>query len=84
MSLHSSNQEFYLNSGWGYWTMSPEGFWSVAYVYALNSTGSLDGNMQGYNGVTNIFGVRPVINLKANVQITDGNGTSYSPYVIET
>ena len=28
------------------------------------------------------FGVRPVINLRSNIKITSGNGTSDSPYVV--
>ena len=75
----TANRNFYLYNGQEYWTMSP---------YIVNSSGNAsvfvvgsDGSLSNYN-VDNTWGVRPVINLKANVTISVGNGTSSDPYVI--
>ena len=34
-------------------------------------------------GITDSLGIRPVINLKANIQFKSGSGTESDPYVIE-
>ena len=75
----SSNSSYYLHTGQYYWIMSPssadsDGWANVFHVY---STGGL-----GYFFVHATYGVRPVINLKADVTIT-GEGTSTDPYVVE-
>ena len=79
LAFDSANLSNYLYTLENYWTMSPYDFESdvarVFYVYAI-------GNLYGDNLVASAFGVRPVINLKADVQITGGNGSSGSPYVI--
>ena len=68
----------YLYTGQHYWTMSPYNFASgYALVFIVGSNGDL-----GSWGVDNAGGVRPVINLKADVQITGGNGSSDSPFEI--
>ena len=68
----------YLYTGQYYWTMSPYYFYgSDAYVFRVYSGGFL----AGYGRVISTFGVRPVINLKANVTIT-GEGTSSNPYKV--
>ena len=51
---------------------------SVATVWPVNPTGGLS---QWYN-VANSFGVRPVINLKADTLITKGDGTALNPFKI--
>ncbi len=74
------NTSYYLYTGQNYWTMSPSYFYSSnsrASVFRVNSGGNLDAPY-----VDNANGVRPVINLKASVQITGGSGTSSNPYVI--
>ncbi len=73
------NSEFYLYTGKDWWTMSPAFF-----------TGS-DGSMfyMGANGFITDYnsnsplGVRPVINLKSNVLIKSGDGSSLYPYELE-
>ena len=75
----SSNYGYYLYTGNYYWTMSPFYFnGPSAYVFFVDS----DGWLFNYN-VNSIRGVRPVINLNANITIT-GSGTISNPYVIET
>ncbi len=69
----------YLYTGQYYWTMSPYRFGSSgnAYVFYVYSNGQLSSLW-----VTSAVGVRPVVNLKASVQISSGSGTSSNPYVI--
>lgn len=49
---------------------------SYAVVFIVNDNGSFFNN-----NVYDTLGVRPVINLKADVTIT-GSGTTYDPYVV--
>ena len=78
-----TNQSYYLYTNSAYWTMSPYLFnasFSFAFVFGVWSDGSL-GNLNGRN-VSNTIGVRPVINLSADVTAKSGNGTSSTPYEI--
>ena len=80
-AYYQINESFYLYTGEYYWTMSPRNFTDVAKVFVLANGGGINTLKEG----TNInIGVRPVINLKADVTITSGNGTSTNPYVIAT
>ena len=75
----TNNSNYYLNTGQYYWTMSPYSFGSSGdarvFVVALAS-------LTDYR-VNAATGVRPVINLKADVRLT-GDGTSSSPYVVSS
>ena len=74
----ANNSSYYLYTGQNYWTLSPYFFYGTdAYVFYVLSDGRLNGN-----GVSAAYGVRPVVNLKASVQITGGNGTAENPYTI--
>ena len=75
----TSNQSYYLYTGQNYWTMSPSYFVMNAYacVYRVDLSGGLT--------PTTVFGsdgVRPVINLKADVTISSGDGTATTPFVV--
>ena len=76
------NKLYYPFSGYIYWTMSPYGFSSgttAALEFSLGSDGL------AYSGwVTSAIGVRPVINLRSDVQISGGIGTQNEPFVVET
>ncbi len=73
----SSNYGYWLYTGSVYWTLSPFHFRNgYAYVFDVSSSGGLSSNPVG-----NTFGVRPVINLKADVSFT-GNGTTSTPYEV--
>ena len=77
---NSSNSNNYLYTGQHYWTMSPYYFGSGgANVFFVDSSGSL---YYGYHVAWRDPGVRPVINLKANVTILSGDGSSLNPYKI--
>ena len=74
----TNNTSYYLYTGQNYWTMSPYYFYSAGYVYVfcVGSSGNL-----GNGSVANASGVRPVINLSADVKVT-GSGTSSDPFVV--
>ena len=78
-----SNFEFYLNKNIDFWTMSPSyydsGFSVARFFYVIK-----DGTLHNGSLSSNDRGIRPVINLRADVEITGGIGTKNSPYVIKT
>ena len=79
--LSISNNNYYLYNGKQFWTMSPsllDSNYTHAVVWSIGVSGNLD-----WNRVSNFFGVRPVINLKSDVKISSGDGTSIAPYVIK-
>ena len=74
------NESYYLCIGDDYWGITPvffDGFY--AFFGRVGSDGRLVNSRVFDSG-----GVRPVINLKSSVEITDGDGTSSNPYVIKT
>ena len=74
---NSSNSNNYLYTGQNYWTMSPYNYNSSARVFCVYSSGSLN-----YNDVLwSDFGVRPVINIRADVALS-GSGTTVDPFVV--
>ena len=77
------NRSYYLFTEKPYWSMSPFKFWgqgyNIAYVGVVDGGGGL---FSSNSVVHNYSGIRPVINLKTNVKITGGNGSSSNPYVI--
>ena len=77
------NKSAYTYSTSHYWTLSPGIFYVsalAAYEFFLNS----EGYPHGRSSVTNGFGVRAVVNLSSDAQISGGIGTSSSPYEIVT
>ena len=75
-----SNSNYYLyNSAIYWWTMSPAGFTSGnSYVWFVDTPGTIRNNyVDGTNAV------RPVLNLTANTQISDGDGTKDNPFIIK-
>ena len=71
-----SNREYYLYSGFNYWTLTPQVFTgNNACVMGVDDRGYAN----GYNNVVSIDGVRPVINLKADI-LLQGSGTAEDPY----
>ena len=79
--FNTPNSNYYLYNGQDFWTLSPFFFNSnISYAYVWNVAPS--GSLNYGNFVTNSFGARPVINLKADTQITKGDGTALNPYVL--
>ena len=73
-----NNSNYYLNNPAIYWwTMSPSGSnYGYSYEWFINPNSSIQ-----TNGVDNTYCIRPVINIKSDVQVI-GNGTSSNPYVV--
>ena len=72
----SVSSDNWLHIGDYYWTMSPRSNGS-------RSTSLENVNVSGdfhYSSANNSGGVRPVVTLSSNIQITGGDGTSSSPY----
>ena len=78
---YSPNSNYYLYNGKYFWSLSPSNFasdYSIARVWLVMPSGSL---YPSYD-VTNSLGVRPVINLRADAQITKGDGSFLNPFVV--
>ena len=75
---NANNSGYYLYSGQNWWASSPRGFdGGYAGVRRVDSNGHAD-----YNYVVGSdFGVRPVLNLKADA-LAQGSGTASDPYRI--
>ena len=79
---YSPNSNYYLYNGKYFWTLSPSHF-SSNYSYARVWYVMPSGCLLHWEGVTSSFGVRPVINLRADTLITKGDGTTLSPFVVK-
>ena len=76
------NKSAYTYSTNTYWTLSPSYFDAgalAAYGFALHS----EGYLSGHQWVASSHGVRAVINLSSEAQISGGIGTANSPYEIK-
>ena len=82
-SIRTANEKYYLYNGYDYHTMSPSVF-TIDYLVAVNFNLRSDGSLTPSFDVSFGYGVRPVINLQADVKIEKGDGTSISPYKIIT
>ena len=78
---YSPNSNYYLYNGKYYWTLSPSCFSSI-YSDARVWTVLPSGGLYPWNAVTYSIGVRPVINLRADAQITKGDGSFLNPFVV--
>ena len=78
---NTANSNYYLYNGQYFWMLSPfyfESYGSNAYFWSVFSSGILYTRV-----VTNSFGARPVINIKADALISKGDGTALNPYVVK-
>ena len=76
--MGSNNTNYYLYTGNTYWTMYPGVFsGGHAFIQAVNEGGNMRGEV-----ASSTYGVRPVINLSADITISSGDGTQSNPYVI--
>ena len=73
------NSNYYLNnSSIGWWTMSPAGFsGSTSHVWRVSTAGF------NVNFVSSANRLRAVLNLNADAQISDGDGTKENPFTVE-
>ena len=76
-----SNNNYYLhNSSIQWWTMSPAGFSGTkSFIWSLDTMGEVNG-FKAYV----VVAVRPVLILDADTQISDGDGTINSPFVVKS
>ncbi len=75
----TDNYAYYLYNAYNYWAMTPNCYNGHAYVSYISDEGWLE---HGY--VNDTRGVRPVINLKANVTFEEGgDGTSSKPFTVK-
>ena len=72
------NNSYFLISGQIYWTMTPFRKYDTADIFLVDYVN----NSYGWGCNDYLVGVRPVINLKANVTLT-GTGTKDNPYIVE-
>ena len=79
-SLGSSMNNYYLDTGIDYWTMTPRSFISYGRVFTINSYGSLYAVNVDYSTGK---GIRPVISIKPGLSVIRGTGTVLDPYVVE-
>ena len=80
-NLNSYNKSTCAGQSWlsktGYeWTITPYSSYSSS-VFNLPSSGILSYNSAYYG-----YSVRPVLYLKSNVYVVDGNGSISDPYII--
>lgn len=76
----SANTKYYLYTGDTYWTMTPE-IYTPGYATTRVSFVDVNGGIDG-RWVAGVRSVRPVINIKQDVQIISGTGTIDNPYRI--
>ena len=80
---NTANSNYYLYNGQYFWTLSPshfDSYYSDARVWNVLPSGG----MNTWYSVESSYGARPVINLKADTQITKGDGTALNPYAVKT
>ena len=80
--IGTTETNYWLYTNQSYWTMSPVNYfinYNVAVIFRVNNDGNLtDGHIHWLNGV------RPVINLNADIEFTGGNGKSSNPFIVKT
>ena len=74
----NNQKESYLNTGQDYWTMSPYNYSSSFGARVFDVW--LDGTL-GAQDVDSTIGVRPVINIRADISLT-GSGTTSDPFKV--
>ena len=75
------NEDFYLRNNSYYITMTPSNFNganAIALMYRVNPTGEL----RPWFYVNTFVGIRPVINIRSDVLISQGDGTIENPFVL--
>ena len=73
----------YLYTSYPYWLGSPDSHWIGSYYDVFIQHGYINTAMLGGDYLDEANGVRPVINLRADVLYSSGNGTENNPYVVE-
>mgnify|MGYP006939891473 CR=1 FL=1 len=75
------NENYYLNTNVYFWTMTPSRFESAygsVSIFAIH----YNGNLVEYGHARYTYGIRPVINIRSDVLISQGDGTIENPFVL--
>ncbi len=75
------NTRYYLYTEQSYWTLSPCCFNST-YMYGNAWRVLSTGYLHPWSNTAASLGIRPVINLRPDVQITSGDGSAAHPFVV--
>ena len=81
--IDTPNSNYYLYNGQYQWTISPS-YFDANHFHAYVWLVVLSGDLNPWRHVANSVGIRPVINLRSDVQIAKGDGTALNPYVIQS
>ena len=76
-----TNANYYLYNGGHFWTLSPCAFLAHN-TNANNLEVTVSGSLSTWHDVGGLLGIRPVINIEADIQITRGDGTVLNPFVV--
>ena len=74
--------DYWLYTNQHYWTMSPN--WYDVNNKVADVSGVRDDGYLSPAAVRGTRGVRPVVNLKADIEFSGGNGKSDNPFVVNT
>jgi len=75
-----SNSDYYLNTGYNYWTMTPSSFNTNAREIIVSSDGKI--SEKNVKDSSDMY-LMPVISIKPDSIVASGSGTKNSPYLIE-
>ena len=80
----TNNTNYYLYTGLNYWTMTPYELEVSGSIFSRTYTAKnmYVGSNLNNNTVSSSYGVRPVINIKGDLQIASGSGTASDPYTL--
>ena len=79
----TNNSHIYTKANNTYWTLSPMDF-DAKYFSVFSFVVSSGGKAYQVGINSSWVGIKPVINLKSTVKISDGNGTMANPFVVKT
>jgi len=72
------NVNQYLSTSQSFWTMTPSNSTGKdGDIWSLYSSGVLYADFNNYT-----YGIRPVLNLRENMQVTSGDGSATNPFII--
>ena len=73
------NEKYYLRTNGYYWTMTPTFSEKFSHIFLVYFDGSITPDFAVYGS----FGIRPVINIRSDVLISQGDGTSENPFILQ-
>lgn len=76
----AENSTMFLNNSGTFWTMSASGY--ETYAQGINYFGNGDLSIKWTNVASRTMGVRPAISLKPETEISSGDGSFTTPYMI--